>query len=100
MKLRNKIEEYLVREPLFRERKNKNRGIVNLLIDRYNLKELIINGHLSKDKMVAMVQDYASMDRSWRKTLEERPELRGDDYGEKDELEEKKLEELGYTTIQ
>lgn len=91
MSLSKDVENYLQREPLFRERKKKDAGIANLLIKRYP-----VLANISRETIVAMVQDYASMDRAWRQLLERRPELRGTDYDEKVALEEKKLAELGY----
>jgi hypothetical protein len=89
MKLSEKLHKYLEVQPLARERKSKNRAIGNLLIETYDLA-------LSKESMEIVVKDILSLDRSWRKILEENPELRGKDYGEKDELEHRKLKELGY----
>lgn len=92
-----KILQYLEDQPLFRERKNKDRGIVNMLMRKYRpLEDAIMNGVLTKDTVTAMVQDYASMDRAWRQALERNPGLRGEDYDEKESLEMKKLDELGY----
>ena len=96
MSLKIQIEEYLDEQPLFRERKNKDRGIVNLLINRYGLHHVIEQGILTKESITAIVQDYASMDRSWRKSLEENEKWRGKDYDDKDELEAKAMVGLGY----
>lgn len=89
MKLSEKLQKYLEVQPLARERKSKNRAIGNLLIEQYDLT-------LSKESMEILVRDILSLDRSWRKILEENPELRGKDYSQKDECEHKKLKELGY----
>lgn len=96
MSLKHLVEDYLEDQPLFRERKNKDRGIVNLLINRYGLHHAIEQGILSKERITAIVQDYASMDRAWRKTLEENATLRGTDYDDKDQLEVKAITALGY----
>ena len=89
--------EYLENEPKFRERKNKDRGMVNLLAKRYNaLGNAIKDGLIGKETVIAIIQDYASMDRAWRQALEKNPRLRGADYDQKEELENKKMEELGY----
>ncbi len=89
--LKPQVLEYLESEARFRERKNKDRGLVNLLIKKYPVLEGI-----DKSIMVDMVQDYNSMDRCWRKILEERHDLRGSDYGMKDELEQEAQRQLGY----
>ena len=81
--------ELLQNEPRARERSNKNRAIGNLMIKQYNLT-------IDKAQMADMVGEILSQDRKWRKILEENPELRGSDYGDKDILEQKKIVELGY----
>lgn len=96
MTIQHLVEDYLNEHPLFRERKNKDRGIVNLLINRYHLQLAIESGHITKDRLVAIVQDFTSMDRAWRKVLEKNVDLRGSDYDEKDQLENKAMQNLGY----
>lgn len=92
-----KILQYLEDQPLFRERKNKDRGIVNILMRKYKpLEDAIEHGILTKDTVTAMVQDYASMDRAWRQALEQNEGLRGKDYGDKEMLEQEKMIALGY----
>ena len=89
--------EYLEAEPKFRERRNKDRGMVNLLAKRYSaLGNALKDGIIGKETVIAIIQDYASMDRAWRQALEKNPRLRGADYDQKEELENKKMEELGY----
>lgn len=95
--IKDTVKEYLEVEPKFRERKNKDRGIVNLLMKRYSaLKNAIDSGLIGKETLTAIVQDYASMDRAWRQILEQNQELRGKDYADKKRLEDQKLLELGY----
>ena len=89
--LKNLVKNYLETEPRFRERKNKTRGLVNLLIKRYPAIEGI-----PKQILEDVCADFASMDRSWRQTLEHYPHLRGSDYGDKEVLEQEKQVELGY----
>jgi serine/threonine-protein kinase RIO1 len=95
--IKDTVMDYLESEPRFRERKNKDRGMVNLLAKKYHkLKEVVEMGLIDKETVIAIIQDYASMDRAWRQALEKNPRLRGTDYDQKEELENKKLEELGY----
>ena len=97
MKIKGVVEEYLKRQPLFRERKNKDMGIVNLLMNRhFKLAEAVRLEYLTKGQLKEIVQEYASMDRAWRQALEHDPSLRGSDYGDKDRLEQEKELELGY----
>lgn len=94
---RKEVEQYLEREPRARERSAKDRALVNILLARYPGVALGIHWDFySKEALIALVQDYNSMDRSWRKILEERPDLRGKDYDSKDELEKEAQRELGY----
>ena len=98
MTLKTNVEQYLRTQPLFRERKNKDMGIVNLLINRhFKLGEVIRTGMLSKGQLKDIVQEYASMDRAWRQALEQDPNLRGKDYGDKAKLEQTAQVALGYT---
>lgn len=84
------VEQYLEGEPKARERKNKNRAIVNLLLMRFpSMKE-------HKESLIAIITEASTLDRWWRKILEQRPELRGSDYGHKDTLEHEKMQEFGY----
>lgn len=46
--------------------------------------------------MEEIVKEVNSLDREWRKILEENPELRGTDYNKKKEAVDRKLKELGY----
>ncbi|MFA5050979.1 MAG: hypothetical protein WC499_02590 [Patescibacteria group bacterium] len=91
MSLKQRVNKYLLEQPLFRERKNKDRGLVNILIEKYPTLATI-----QKEILVDMVKDYNSMDRSWRQTLEHSPQLRGSDYEDKVILEQEKMLSLGY----
>lgn len=92
------ILDYLESQPKFRERRNKDKGIVNLLAKRYpTFGRAISSGEITKKVAVAILQDYTTYDRSWRQMLEKHPHLRGSDYPQKATLEKKKQGELGYT---
>ena len=95
--MNDRVLNYLKEEPRFRERKNKNRGIVNLLIRMHpSLGKAVETGVLTKDTITTMLQEYATMDRHWRQHLEMNEDLRGSDYGEKEVLEQEKMLEMGY----
>lgn len=81
--------DYLKRQPLARERKNKNRAIANLLIQNHSLS-------IDKDLLIELVKEANTLDREWRKILEQNVTLRGSDYEEKDKLEKDKQRKLGY----
>lgn len=105
--MKKKLEEH----PDFRERKNRD-----LFLAKWALREIEVDTKtedgqwkkislLDKQKagiMMTMAEfgkfgiRFSSLDRDWRDTLRDNKELRGSDYEMKDELEEKKLRELGY----
>lgn len=97
MKKREKLNKLLIEEPRARERKNKDRAIVNLLIKEYGwLDRLILENPKIKDSVIRLVGDYGSYDRLWRDILKKNKKLRGSDYGDKVKLEQEKMIELGY----
>jgi hypothetical protein len=85
--LKQEIYNYLVSDSRFRERINKNRGIANLISKKYGVV-------IPKDKRDDFIADILSADRCWRKTLEDNENLRGQDYGDKDLVEEKFIKTL------
>lgn len=87
--MKNEIISYLKEDPRFRERANKNKGIANLLAEKYHLE-------IPKDKRDDFIADVLSADRLWRLALSEDETLRGGDYGDGENLAQKKQIELGY----
>lgn len=83
------VKNYLEREPLFRERANKDRGIANLLIEKYHLE-------IEKSRLTAVIQDANSMDRYWRLLTRRYTELRGKDWLDGKRLAQQKEIDLGY----
>lgn len=98
MSAKDIILETLESNPAFRERSRKDNGLVILLARKHALTiGVALTANLfTRDDLIAFVQDYATYDRAWRQALERNPALRGSDYDSKDELEAKKMEELGY----
>lgn len=90
--MKDLIEDYLRRHEAFRERSNKNKWLGAIVFKKYGIEMT----PKMKDQMSDLVADLANADRAWRKALEEHPELRGTDYGAKDDLEIIKQRELGY----
>lgn len=87
--MENQVLQYLKDEVRFRERCNKDRGIANLLIEKYHL-------DIDKSRLIAVIQDANSMDRYWRKLTAENKDLRGKDYDTKKIVSQRKQMELGY----
>jgi hypothetical protein len=72
-----------------RERKNKNKVIAYVLSKEFQI-------DLPLDKLESVVKRVNTLDREWRKLLQDNPELRGKDYADKKILEQEKELELGY----
>ena len=89
--LRREIEEYLEDEPRARERRFKDRALVNILLKKHPALSRV-----PKEVLIGLVQDFNSLDRYWRMILMERPELRGVDYEDKVRYEQEKELGLGY----
>lgn len=83
------LEDLLEKQPRARERKYKNEAIAYLLKLKHSL-------NLDRKLLMEIVKEANTLDREWRKLLEENPKLRGSDYEEKNKLVDKKLKELGY----
>lgn len=103
--------DYLVKEPKARERANKNRAIGNLIGKKYgkpvynmptgnpNLTQFShfdFDVNITKEVIADLVGEVLTADRAWRKVLEANPELRGNDYNEKEKLELEAQLKLGY----
>ena len=85
-----RVKNYLEREPKARERHNRSRAIVNLLLEDYpDFMPL-------KDKLISAIHSADSYDRLFRKVQSECPELQGEDYSTKKIVEQRKQIELGY----
>jgi hypothetical protein len=85
------IKNYLEKEPRSRERSLHQRGMVNLLLDKYP--DLF---PVPKDKLVDFCHDFESYCRIWRKVLSENENLRGQDYETKQIMEQEYQIGLGY----
>jgi Zn-dependent M32 family carboxypeptidase len=89
--MKDALLNYLESQPKARERCNKDRAIVNVLLREYPEMEAI-----DKDMLIDFVKAHNTMDRRWRQLLEKNPHLRGNDYGKKDELVAQAQYQLGY----
>lgn len=90
----DEVKSNLEKFPSARERSKKNRFIAWLLNKKYFGEAMYstVNVQILENIIV----DASSYDRAWRQVLQREPSLRGTDYGDKDELESMKQEELGY----
>lgn len=85
----------LQKEPRARERKNKWRAVAKILQEKYpELKE--IDTKIDQSTLADMLNVASSLDREWRKILQENVHLRGEDYHHKEKLVSAKQKELGY----
>lgn len=91
----NKIINYLKIHIWARERKSKDVAILNLLAENDDYRMFMCD--VKTDTLVNFVRDYTTLDRYWRKALQDDPTLRGTDWDEdKEKLEQLKMLELGY----
>lgn len=90
--MKEELTAYLEAEPRARERSNKDRAIVNILLKKYPM----LAESVPKEVLIGFVKDHNSADRLWRQILEKNPHLRGTDYSDKAALEKEKRMELGY----
>jgi len=66
MNLNDEVTKYFKEEPLFRKKKNKTRGIVNVLIRLHPaLKKQVIERNLTKDLLVQIFDEYILISRIW-----------------------------------
>lgn len=86
----------LTRQVGFRERKNRGRWIVNLLKLKYKKKGVLEK--IDTAFLERVFLDAFTMLRWWQRIMQLHPELRGIDYKDKEELEEKAKTNLGYGT--
>lgn len=91
MTTKHDVLTFLRNEPRFRERKNKYRGIVTLLIAKYPFLSQFV-----RETIIDIFTDFATMNREWNKLLQDNIELRGNDYDEKVDLEQQAQQKLGY----
>lgn len=83
--------------PAFRERSQRGVYLTKWALRDTELLQKQIDGvMMTMNELSKFAIRYASLERLWRDTLLKYPELRGKDYDEGNELEEKKLKQLGY----
>lgn len=86
---KDEVMTKLENEKWFRQRSMKNMGIAEIILNK--MPEL--KGGVEEFLQYALTMNN-SIDRVWRKILEENPHLRGTDYDDKDMLEGMTLAEL------
>lgn len=89
--LKDRVLDVLKRIPKSRERKYKTGAVALILKDKY----IDLEG-ISLPRLTEILQDADTLDRAWRKILQEDEALRGSDYADKEILEQEKQIELGY----
>lgn len=77
----------------FRERRHRNKGLTEIMLQDYEKSDSMF---IDKDFLYTFGPAYGTYERVWRKVLEENEDLRGFDYDDKTEYEQKKQIELGY----
>ena len=88
----DQIKSYLEHHSYARERRFRNKALVEMLLEKHGDGSMFFPLSKLKD----FVEDYVSYERVWRLVLEDCPELRGNDYKDKDIYEQKfEIERLG-----
>ena len=90
--IKQKLEGYLD----FRERKHRGKYLAILALRECKIEEMGEMGDMSHEQLSNVCVAYGSLERMWRAVLADYKELRGSDYDEKTELEQKKMQSLGY----
>jgi len=85
------ILQYLNEDARFRERANKNKGIANMLKEKYQ-----VLSEVDRNVVLEIIGDCINWERQWRDILLKNESLRGSDYDKKTILEQEKMLELGY----
>lgn len=86
-----KLEKHLQ----FRERATRGKFLAILSLRKLHGTEKLTE-QLTHEQLSDFADTYASYERAWRHNTKTYLHLRGNDYGDKDDLEEFKLTELGY----
>jgi len=90
--IKNKLKDF----PQFRERRFRVKYLVILALRSCGLEDNYKENRLLIDELAEFAQSYTSYDRIWRKVLNENQELRGKDWEDRREYEEKEQVKLGY----
>lgn len=92
------IKQKLIAFPNFRERSRRGEYLATLALRHLGLEQSFKEGNRFTTKQLSDIAvAYESLNRAWRKVLEENKDLRGKDYEEKIELVQAKQLELGYS---
>ena len=83
-----RLIEYLISTPEARERRFKDKHLVELLRNKYQGKV--------DENLVDICKDFDSLNRYWRLALAQNPKLRGEDYNNKKHYQDQKQISLGY----
>jgi len=95
MTIIEEVKGKLEQHPIFRERKTRGKYLSILALKKLYGEANLPSG-ATHEQLAEFADTYASYERAWRHNTKNHLTLRGSDYGDKDELEEFKLNELGY----
>ncbi len=91
------IKEKLELYPSFRERRFRAKYLMKLALREMGCEKKYYSGiQLNEEQMVDFAKHYDSYRHEYDAVLKIYPSLRGSDYGDKDEYEQKKMIEFGY----
>lgn len=88
MTIKDKIKKKLEDFPQFRERRFRSTRLAILSLRDLDLEDKHKESRLTLEDLVAFAKKYDSYRHEWDKVMEENPELRGQDYGDKKIVEQ------------
>ena len=87
------IENLLENNEDARERRFRDQYLIDLILEKHGKSgSMFVDVHFLKD----FAKDFESYSREWRHVTRTREDLRGEDYGDKEVLEQGKILRLGY----
>lgn len=93
MTIYNQIEKLLENNTDARERRFRDQYLIDLILEKHNKTgAMFVDVTFLKD----FAKDFESYSREWRQVTKTREDLRGEDYGDREILEQEKMVKLGY----
>lgn len=93
MKICSQIKQKLEDSESFRERRFRAPFIVEMVLEKHGKSGVMF---IDKNFLQDFAEDYATYIRNWQLVLKENEDLRGEDYDDKDIVEQEKILELGF----
>lgn len=92
MKIYDHIKRKLESTPSARERRFRDQHLVDLILEKHGKHSMFVDINFLPE----FAKDFVSYERVWRQVLQNEESLRGDDYGDKEVLEQQVQIDLDY----